>query len=268
MAIDATAVRVGVSGIIASAVLGTAAPTSAISSLAAFTDLGYASDAGVTESNGQTVTEIRAWQNAAIVRRNVTEGTVTFKTVLIQTDLNTIAVVYGTTIAGDGSIIVTPTNERTHRAFVIDVVDGTETVRNWIPDGQITELGDVVYANGEPIGYEVTITAYPHASLNSGKGAVQKWYATLAAALTVPTIVSALPSGAGAGAIVKIVGTKFSSVVGVAGVKFNAINAAAYAVDDDGTIYATLPAGSAGSAPIIVTNSAGASTGFAYTRAT
>jgi len=265
MAIDASAVKVGVSGIIAYAPLGTAAPTSAISSISAFTDAGYASEDGVTVSNGQTVEQIRAWQNAAIVRTTVTEGETTFQTTLIQTDVNTVGLVYGSAVTA-GSVIVRPAVERPHQAFVIDVYDGSEVIRHWIPDGQITELGDIVYQNGEAIGYEVTITAYQHTSLDSGKGSVQIWFNSLAGALTVPTILSVLPSGATAGSMVKIVGTKFTSVSGVAGVKFNAINAAAYSVDDDGTIYATLPAGSAGSAPVIVTNTAGASSAFAYTR--
>lgn len=266
MAIDASAVRVGVSGIIASAVLGTSAPTSAVSSLAAFTDVGFASEDGVTESNSQTIEQIRAWQNAAVVRTTVTEGEVTFQTTLIQTDAPTIALVYGTTIAGDGSIIVSPGSERAHRTFVIDVIDGTNVIRNWIPDGQITELGDIVYQNGEPIGYEITITAYPHVSLDSGKGAVQKWFSSLAGALTVPTIVAITPPSQGVDSMVKIVGTKFTSTVAVTGVKFNAVNAKSFSVDDDGTIYAVLPAGSAGVTPVIVTNSAGASSAFNYTR--
>lgn len=268
MAIDASAVRVGVSGIIASAALGTAAPTSAVSSIAAFTDHGFASEDGVTEANAQTIEKIRAWQNAAVVRTTVTEGEVTFQTTLIQTDATTVPLVFGGTVAGDGSIVLSPGTERAHRAFIIDVIDGANVIRNWIPDGQVTELGDIVYQNGEPIGYEVTITAYPHISLDSGKGSVQKWISSLAGALTAPAITSVLPSGAGAGAMVKIVGTRFTSTVPTTGVKFGGTNAAAFSVDDDGTIYATLPAGAAGSAPVIVTNSAGASSGFAYTRAT
>jgi hypothetical protein len=181
MALDIAAVRVGVTGVIATAALATTAPTSAASSISAFTDLGYAGEDGVTESNSQTIEKIKAWQNAATVRSTVTEGEVTFKTKLIQTDAATIAAVYGATVGVDGSIVVVPGAERPHKAFVIDIVDGDEKIRNWIPDGQITEVGDIVYQNGEPIGYDITITAYPHTSLSSGAGAVKKWFASLAA---------------------------------------------------------------------------------------
>jgi hypothetical protein len=40
-------------------------------------------------------------------------------------------------------------------------VDGDVDIRIVIPDGQVTERGDVTYANGEAIGYDVTVTAYP-----------------------------------------------------------------------------------------------------------
>lgn len=83
----------------------------------------------------------------------------------------------------------------------------------------------------------------------------------------VPTIVSALPSGAAAGAIVTIRGTGFTGTVPTTGVKFAAVNASSWSVTDDGTIVAVVPAGSAGSAPITVTNATGASTAFPYTRA-
>lgn len=83
----------------------------------------------------------------------------------------------------------------------------------------------------------------------------------------VPVIVSATPSGAAAGAIVTIRGVGFTGTVPTTGVKFAAVNATSWSVTDDGTIVAVVPAGSAGSAPITVTNATGASTAFPYTRA-
>lgn len=90
---------------------------------------------------------------------------------------------------------------------------------------------------------------------------------TLVEAAAVATILAATPSGAGAGALVTIAGSRFAGTSGAAGVKFGAVNATSYTVVSDSTIVAVVPAGSAGSAPIIVTNGAGASTAFPYTRA-
>lgn len=79
----------------------------------------------------------------------------------------------------------------------------------------------------------------------------------------VPTITSALPSAAAAGSTVTIVGTGFWSV---SSVKFGATEATSFIVDSETQIRAVMPAGSAGSANITVTNPAGVSTAFTYTR--
>jgi hypothetical protein len=86
------------------------------------------------------------------------------------------------------------------------------------------------------------------------------------AAPAVPVIVSADPSGVAAGGQVKITGSGFTGTVSTTGVKFGATNASTWTVVSDSVIVATVPAGSAGSAPIVVTNTAGASTAFPYTR--
>lgn len=83
----------------------------------------------------------------------------------------------------------------------------------------------------------------------------------------VPTIASVQPSGAAAAELVTITGTGFGSVTGAAGVKFGSANAADYEVVSGTKIVASLPAGSAGSAPVTVTSPSGASTPAAYTRA-
>lgn len=81
-----------------------------------------------------------------------------------------------------------------------------------------------------------------------------------------PVLVSAAPSGAAAGELVRINGTGFTGVTGAASVKFGATNAADYEVVSDSVIVASMPAGTAGSAAIVVTNGVGASNSLAYTR--
>lgn len=80
-------------------------------------------------------------------------------------------------------------------------------------------------------------------------------------------IMAATPSGAAAGSMVQISGSGFAGTTGAAGVKFGGVNASSYIVVSDSLIVAIMPAGSAGSAPIIVTNPVGASAAFPYTRA-
>lgn len=69
------------------------------------------------------------------------------------------------------------------------------------------------------------------------------------------------------GAVVILRGSGFTSAkaFGAAGVKFGATNATAYAAPSDNVIVAVVPATSAGSQPIVVTNATGASTTFPFT---
>lgn len=87
-------------------------------------------------------------------------------------------------------------------------------------------------------------------------------------AAAIPVLISASPSGVAAGGIVQIVGTGFIGTVPTTGVKFAAVNATSWIVVSDNLIVAVMPAGSAGSAAITVTNAAGASNPtLPYTRA-
>lgn len=171
-------VRVGVDGVVSTGPFGTAtAPTTAVSALAApWVDLGYVSEDGVTESTSITSEKIRAWQKAKVVRTTITEGTISWKLVLIQTNADTVALYYGGSVDTDGSIVIDPTKERPVIAVAIDVIDGDEIIRSYAPEAQVTEVGDQVYQNGAPIGYEVTIEASHNETLG---GSVKKWYSSL-----------------------------------------------------------------------------------------
>lgn len=174
-------VRVGVDGVVSSAPLGTTAPTAVDSTLASpWVDLGYVSEDGVTESNTTTSESIRAWQRNAVVRTVITEGETTFAFTLIQTNADTLAEYYGLG-SGDvdtdeGSFVSSATISRPRRSYVIDVIDGDELIRKYIPDGQVTEVGEQVFQNGAPIGYEVTITAYDSPDLG---GSVKHFFSSL-----------------------------------------------------------------------------------------
>jgi hypothetical protein len=179
MAKSVEEVRVAVDGVVSTAAFGTAAPTSAVSVLAApWKDLGYVSEDGVTESTSVSSEKIRAWQKAKVVRTTITEGTVTFQFVLIQTNADTVGLYYNGTVAADGSIIADPTRARPVLAFDLDIIDGDQIIRKYVPEGQITEVGDQVFQNGAAIGYEVTIEANHNEALG---GSVQNWYSELAA---------------------------------------------------------------------------------------
>jgi hypothetical protein len=177
MALDSTKVRAAVSGAVSVGPTTATAPTGATGALTGFVDLGYVSDAGVTEARSRDTNDIRAWQGGALVRTLITSGTLTYNFVLLETKSETVELFYGTTVvesAADGSFVVVPTSTGGRQSFVIDVVDGAELIRTYLPQAEVSEVGDHVYVNSEAVGYEVTITAYPDPTI----GASAKVWAT------------------------------------------------------------------------------------------
>jgi hypothetical protein len=175
MALDSDNVRVAVSGAVYVAPTGTTAPTTSGSTLdAAFVDLGYVSQDGVTESIDRSTTQIRAWQNGSLVREVTQEGTYSVSMTFIETNEAVLELYYGT--ANDaGEFAIDPTSTGGRKSFVVDVVDGDAVERIYIPAGEITALGERTLASGEAVGYEVTITAYADADSTT----VTKWFSTL-----------------------------------------------------------------------------------------
>lgn len=79
----------------------------------------------------------------------------------------------------------------------------------------------------------------------------------------VPVITAVNPSGAAATDTIYVEGTKFT---GATAVTIGGVAATSFQVIHDQLLTAVVPAGAAGSAPIVVTNAAGASEPFAYER--
>ncbi len=79
---------------------------------------------------------------------------------------------------------------------------------------------------------------------------------------SAPTITAAEPSGAAEDEWIEILGTGFGDATGVT----VGGSAAVFVPSTGGRMFVKIPAGDAGSAPIIVTTPAGPSSAFAYTR--
>jgi len=183
VALNSANVRVAVTGEVLMGLTTATAPTGTAGVTTGFTGLGFVSEDGVTETRDRSTDDIKAWQNGATVRTVVTDGSLSYQFTLLETRKDTVELYYGTTVtaaASDGSFVIVPTNTGGRRSFIIDVVDGAELIRTYIPSGEVSEVGDRVYVNGDPIGYEVTIKAYPSASITDASGAQgsAKVYAT------------------------------------------------------------------------------------------
>jgi hypothetical protein len=111
--------------------------------------------------------------------------------------------------------------------------------------------------------FEIQLSAAIQNSPTTGKKFRFLHPALKASAVAAPTISAVTPANATANNNITITGTNFTDVTsvtigGTAALMFRATSAT--------SIIATMPAGTAGSAPVIVTTLSGSSAGFAYTR--
>lgn len=166
MSLNAPAVRIGITGELYAGPTTATAPTDSSSSLDPdFVGMGYVSEDGVTETYDDTVEDIVAWQNATVVRSTTTDSKATLQMTLIETKGKVLELFHkGSSVEAAGSgqwkiDVKAPDTDR--RSFVLDVIDGSKHLRIYVPDGEVTERGEITYANGEPISYQITITCYP-----------------------------------------------------------------------------------------------------------
>lgn len=145
-------------------------PTDATTALSGFTLLGYVSEDGLTQTITRESDNIKAWGGDTILTVQ-TEFTEEFQFTLVEIlDPNVKKVIFGdsnvTGALATGITASVNSTELAEHAWVIDMVQHGATARIVIPNGKVTEIGDIVYADGDPIGYEVTVTALPDASGN------------------------------------------------------------------------------------------------------
>lgn len=161
-----------VAGAVYRAPLGTALPTDAATALAAaFVDMGYISEDGVTNSNSPETEKIRAWGGQTVLIVS-TEKPDTFKLTFLESlNSNVLQSVYGAgnvTVGTNTISVKANAAELENYVYVIDFAmrDGA-LKRTVIPVGALSELGDIVYKDDEAVGYEVTLDCLPDSEGNT-----------------------------------------------------------------------------------------------------
>jgi hypothetical protein len=168
MPATAANVLVGTTGAVYFAPLGTSAPTTSIAVwAAAWKELGYLSEDGITEEPALDVEEIKAWQSGAIVRRVLTGSGLQWTFTVIETNLETVTRFYpGSTFT---AVVGPPAETKidvklpviTPIAMGFDVLDGTTVERTVVPRCELAGRGERTIANGSARGYEFTMSAQP-----------------------------------------------------------------------------------------------------------
>lgn len=162
-----------IGGAVFIAPVGSTLPVTATEALAAaFASAGYVSEDGVTNSNSPETNNVKAW-GGDIVLTPLEQKEDTFQFSLIEAQNSVVLkAVYGdsnvTGALATGLTVKANAAEPEAHAWVIDMIyTGGVLKRVVIPNGTITEVGDIVYNDSDPVGYELTVTALPDASGNS-----------------------------------------------------------------------------------------------------
>ena len=160
-------------GAIFTAAVGSAAPTDAVTALAAaYTSSGYVSDQGVQLTPNLSTNDLRDW-SGKVVRRLKTsfDGTISFELLELSEESAKQAF-------GDSAVTVTAANT-THgkqlaikmtgdlpeaKAWAFNIKDGVRKARIFCPNAQVTSFPSMTFNIDDAIKLPVEITCYPDSS--------------------------------------------------------------------------------------------------------
>jgi hypothetical protein len=142
----------------------------------ATTDIAYNATAATVRSALEALPGIGSG-NVAVSGSAGGPYTITFQGTLANTNVTQItatgnftggtspAITTGTSTSGSAGnlLLVNPSNSTAQdlRAFCLDIIEGTNHIRWYLPNAEVTDTGDVVYRTDELSALPVTITAYP-----------------------------------------------------------------------------------------------------------
>lgn len=166
---NVTAGKPAVSGAVYRAALANdlTLPTDATTALSAdFKALGYVSDDGLVNTNSPDSDKIKAWGGDTVLVIQ-SEKPDEFKLTLLEVmNTDVLKTVYGssnvTGALATGLTVKATADEPEEGAWVVEMImRGGVLKRVVIPDGKVSEVGEITYKDDEAVGYELTIQAMP-----------------------------------------------------------------------------------------------------------
>lgn len=150
--------------------LATTGPTNESTALnAALKSLGYIGEDGVTLTEGRDTTKIKAFGGDTVVVVQ-TDHTVTLQFSVLEFLNEEVA----KAVSGDTNVTVTPATSSIgtrissvknakklpHKTWCVDVLDDNKKLRLWVPDGQVTTIGDSQLVHTDVISRQLTVECF------------------------------------------------------------------------------------------------------------
>ena len=161
-----------IGGAVYRAPFGTALPTDATTALTeAFVCLGYVSEDGLTNSNSPDSDKIKAFGGDTVYAYQK-EKPDTFQFKLLEAlNPEVLKTVYGDdNVTGThkaGLTVKANSSAAEDKSWVVELHLNGVLKRVVIPKAKVTEIDDIVYADEEALGYDITITATPDTAGNT-----------------------------------------------------------------------------------------------------
>lgn len=150
--------------------LGTALPTDATTALNdAFQPLGYISADGLSNENSPESDAVKAWGGDTVLSMQKDKQD-KFKFTLIEAlNVQVLKAIYGdgnvTGTLETGVTVRANSSEQEACCWVFDLIMNGVLKRIVVPNGKVSEVGEIVYKDDETVGYETTVTAMPSAEI-------------------------------------------------------------------------------------------------------
>ena len=179
-ATNVTAGKPKVGGAIYRAPIGTTLPTDATTTLDnAFVCLGYVSEDGLTNDNSPESEDIKAWGGDTVLTLQTSKEDTFGFTLIEALNIEVLKTIYGddnvTGTLATGITVKANNKELDEYVWAIDMVlRGGALKRIVIPDGKVSEVGTITYADGDAVGYETTLGTSPDDQGNTHYEYIQK----------------------------------------------------------------------------------------------
>lgn len=165
-AANVAAGKPAIGGAVWRAPLGTTLPTDAVTALGNdFKNMGYISDEGVSNANSPESESIKAWGGDTVLTLAKEKPDKFTFTMIESLSTDVLKAVYGeANVSGDlatGLSVRSNSDELEAGVWVIMTSQNKVAHRIVIPNGKVSEVGEITYKDDDAIGYKVTISALP-----------------------------------------------------------------------------------------------------------